>query len=114
MGQDETVFKEFSYSVKQWIIRGLRGVRKKSDGRGRHLSGVQDELRGMGFPMTAAELRTVNIFRERRGRSPLECSPGMCFLDFGKNKDGYWDYDKFLQQARVGSCAHTAKPPRSA
>ena len=98
IGQDETVFKEFAYSVKQWIIRGLRGVRKKSDGRGKHLSGVQDEIRGAGFPMTAEELATANAFRATRGRKPLDCSPGMRFLDFGKNKDGYWDYDKFLEQ----------------
>mmetsp|Transcript_46989 Transcript_46989/g.123819 ORF Transcript_46989/g.123819 Transcript_46989/m.123819 type:complete len:759 (+) Transcript_46989:1223-3499(+) len=97
-GQDETVFKEYAYSTKQWNIKGLRSLRKKSDGRGRHLSGTQSELRGTGFPLTAAELETVNAFRERRGRPPLDCSPGMRFLDFGKNKDGYWDYDKFLQQ----------------
>ena len=52
----------------------------------------------MGFPMTPAELAYVYVFRVRRGRPPLECSPGMRFLDFGENKDGYWDYDKFLQQ----------------
>ena len=97
-GQDETIFKEFAYSSKQWIIRGLRSVRKKSDGRGRHLSGTQSELLGVGFPLTAAELEIVNSFRARRGRPPLDCSPGMRFLDFGKNKDGYLDYEKFLQQ----------------
>ena len=97
-GQDETVFKEYAYSLKQWSINGLRGVRKKSEGRGRHLSGTQSELRGAGFPMSAAELETVNSYRARRGRPPLDCSPGMRFLDFGKNKDGYWDYEKFRQQ----------------
>ena len=84
-GQDETVFNEFAYSKKQWIISGFRGMRKKSAGRGRHLSGTQSELRGVGFPITAEELQIVNSFRARRGRPPLDCSPGMRFLDFGKD-----------------------------
>ena len=29
---------------------------------------------------------------------PLDCSPGVRFLNYGKNKDGYWDYEMFAKQ----------------
>ena len=49
-GQDETVFKEFSYSLKQWVVKGFRGMRKKSEGRGRHLSGQPSKCRVSALP----------------------------------------------------------------
>ena len=76
----------------------MRGDRKKTEGPGEMLSAMQDEIRGFGFPMTAAELARVNAFRELRGRPPLDCSPGVRFLNYGKNKEGYWDYDMFAKQ----------------
>ena len=40
----------------------------------------------------------MNKFRELRGRPPLKCSPGLRFLSYGKNKEGYWDYEMFEEQ----------------
>ena len=54
VGQDESIFKAFLYSTTQWIIKGVRGVRKKSEGPGEMVSAMQDEIRGFGFPMTTA------------------------------------------------------------
>ena len=51
-GQDESIFKAFCYSLIQWCIKGVRSVRKKSDGPGKMVSAMQDEIRGFGFPMT--------------------------------------------------------------
>jgi len=48
--------------------------------------------------MTPAELERVNAFRALRGRPALDCSPGVRFLSYGKNKDGYWDYEMFAKQ----------------
>lgn len=60
VGQDECIFKAFVYSTLQWAIKGVRGVRKKTEGPGEMLSAMQDEIRGFGFPMTAEELVRVN------------------------------------------------------
>ena len=54
VGQDESIFKAFLYSSSQWIIKGVRGVRKKTEGPGEMVSAMQDEIRGFGFPMTTA------------------------------------------------------------
>jgi hypothetical protein len=81
-----------------WLVRTVRALRKKTDGPGKMASGHQCELRGFGFRMSAAELRKVNAWRAARKRSPLDSSPGLQFLQYGKNKDGYWDAEMFGKQ----------------
>ena len=98
VGQDECIFKAFLYSNLQWSINGVRGVRKKTEGPGEMVSAMQDEIRGFGFPLTAAELERVNEFRKKRGRAALDASPGVRFLNYGKGRDGYWDYEHFAKQ----------------
>ena len=44
------------------------------------------------------ELDTANAFRKKRGRVAIDCSPGVRFLNYGKGRDGYWDYEMFKQQ----------------
>lgn len=98
VGQDECIFKAFIYAALQWSIKGVSSIRKKTEGPGEMVSAFQDEMRGFGFPMTADELARVNEFRKVRGRATLDSSPGVRFLNYGKNKEGYWDYDMFAKQ----------------
>ena len=62
------------------------------------VSAFQDEIRGFGFEMTSEELARVNAFRSVNGRPALKDTPGTRFLEYGKNKDGYWNYDMFAEQ----------------
>ncbi|CAN0579095.1 unnamed protein product, partial [Ectocarpus sp. 12 AP-2014] len=62
------------------------------------VSGFQDEIRGFGFAMTSEEIVRVNAFRSIHGRAALKESPGIRTLDYGKNKEGYWNYDMFAEQ----------------
>lgn len=71
VGQDESIFKAYQMSQYQWVVQGVRGLRKKTDGPGEMVSGFKDELRGFGHPLTSAELATLNSFRKARGRNPL-------------------------------------------
>lgn len=98
VGHDESIFRAYSYSCFQWIVEGVRSLRKKCEGPGEMMSAFQDRIRGFGFPLTAPELEKVNVLREAHGRPPLTSSPGVRFLCYGKNKDGYWDNEKFTQQ----------------
>lgn len=98
MGQDECIFKAFLREGKEWVICGVRGLRKKTEGPGIMVSAFQDEIRGFGFSMTGDELARVNAFRSTQGREPLKETPGMRCLDYGKQKDGYWNYDMFAEQ----------------
>ncbi|CAN0554353.1 unnamed protein product, partial [Ectocarpus sp. 12 AP-2014] len=51
MGQDECIFKAYLREGKEWVIAGVRGLRKKTEGPGIMVSGFQDEIRGFGFAM---------------------------------------------------------------
>lgn len=98
VGQDESIFKAYQCSSYQWVVQGVRGLRKKTDGPGEMVSGFKDELRGFGHPLAPQELAALNSFRKARGRDPLTTSPAVRFLSYGKNKDGYWKYDNFAEQ----------------
>lgn len=89
IGQDESIYRAYAREGNEWVIQGVRGLRKKTEGQGEMVSAFQDEIRGFGFPMTDTELARVNLFRASVGRPALETSPGMRFLNPGKNRDGY-------------------------
>lgn len=97
-GQDESIFKAYQKSQYQWVVKGIRGLRKKTDGPGEMVSGFKDEIRGFGHPLSQEELALLNAFRKARGREPLESSPAVRFLTYGKSKDGYWKYENFAEQ----------------
>lgn len=87
--------------LAQWTVVGVIGLRKKTEGPGRMCSGFVDEFRGFGLPLTADELAKVNAWRAARYgglKTPLAGSPGVRFLDNGKNKEGYWTYEHFREQ----------------
>ena len=98
LGQDEKIWKAFQMQKATWLVKSVRALRKKTDGPGKMASGCQDELRGFGLRMSASELRKVNRWRAERKRPPLESSPGLQFMKYGKNNEGYWDAEMFGKQ----------------
>jgi hypothetical protein len=107
MGQDESIFKAFQRSKRQWVVGGIRGLRKKTDGPGEMVCAFQDRHLGFGFPMTEAQMQFVNEFREQCGKIALDRSPGIRFLEYrnmenkagtATGKEGWWDWDKFEVQ----------------
>ena len=98
VGHDEAIVKANLYSVNEWSVGGVTGMRKKTDGPGMMISGFQCEQRGFGSPLTSDELARVNAYRAKHGRPPLTASPGVRFLQYGANKEGYWNYEKFREQ----------------
>lgn len=91
----------------------MRGLREKTEGPGIMVSGFQDEIRGFGFAMTEAELLCVNTFRATQKRKPIEASPGLRYLDYGKNKEGYWNFDMFdVQCVDIMDCFEVLYPQR--
>ena len=71
-GQDESIYKSFAREGSEWVIRGVRGLRKKTEGPGEMVSAFQDEQRGFGIPLSANDLVTVNALRSREGRPDLD------------------------------------------
>ena len=101
IGQDESIYKAYALPKGIWIIDGKHGMRKKTDGPGEMVSGWQDEERGFGLPMTEVELMLVQDWQRQHGRKEediIKTSPGVEFLQYGKNKEGYWTFEHFLKQ----------------
>ena len=97
-GQDESVYHCFASPGKEWKWDGVGNLHKKSLGAGVMVSAIQSEHDGFGMPMTEDQLRDYNADRVARDLAPITCSPGICYLVYGKNKDGYWDWSKFKDQ----------------
>lgn len=113
VGQDEACFKAFLREGNEWVIGGVRGLRKKSEGPGLMVSAFQDEIRGFGFRISERELAEVNAFRATRGRDALDASPGTRFLELGASKEGYWTGEMFFEQAMdLLDCFETLYPDR--
>ncbi|CAM9872720.1 unnamed protein product, partial [Pylaiella littoralis] len=97
-GQHESIYKAYVREGNEWVIRGVRGLRKKTEGPWEMVSAIQDERYGFGLPISDSSLDSVNDERKKDGKPPLTRSPGKRFLDYGKNKDGYWGYEAFKEQ----------------
>ena len=101
-GQDESIFKAYALPRGEWVICGVLNARKKSDGVGEMASVFVDEVRGIMMTLTEEELDKVNAFRANRkdggDTSPLDASPGARFLQYGKNREGYWGYNEIARQ----------------
>ncbi|CAM9286210.1 unnamed protein product [Sphacelaria rigidula] len=95
IGQDVSIYKVYAREGNEWVIQGVRDLRKKTEGAGEMISAFQDEMRGLGLSLTKDELERVNKFREERGRPALQRTPGSRHLVFGKNKGGYWGFEQF-------------------
>ena len=77
------------------------------------VSAVQDEFRGLGFPLTKAQLHDVNGFRDRNKRPALRTSPGLGFMVPRKSRDGYWGYADFEERVvAVMDCFEVVQPDK--
>jgi hypothetical protein len=101
IGQDESVYHSHAQSRKQWVVNGNRPLRPKGQGAGEMWSLFTEHVRrGFGIEMTMTELARVNTARAEINWKPLIESPGARCLVYGKNKEGYWDYNHMEIQTR--------------
>lgn len=109
LGQDESIYWQYLLSNKVWYINGACGLRKKGNGPGIMTSAFVSEQFGFGMPLTPAQLAKVNEWRKaqmgpepsdamKERYKPLTESPGLRFLKYGKNQDGWWNYQTMAQQ----------------
>ena len=98
VGQDESIFHGHDSRRKEWKFDKVGGLHSKNQGAGYMASAFVSEKTGFGLPMSDEELAAYNTHREGRGLPKLEESPGLRYLVYGKNKDGYWDWDMFKAQ----------------
>lgn len=111
IGQDENIYKAYAREGNEWVIRGVRGLRNKTEGPGEMVSAFQDEKRGYGLERSESQHAQVNEYRATVGRPVLKITPGVRFLVHGKNKERYWGYVLFEEQViDVTDCLHILEP----
>jgi hypothetical protein len=98
VGQDEKIWFCETYKNKYWSFNGRMKPPKKSKGYGVMTSCFVDPIRGMGIQLHPNELNKVNEYRSQYNRLPLLESPGIVFFRYGKNREGYWNYETFYAQ----------------
>ena len=111
-GQDESIFKQYTLSSKQWALPdGTTAPNPKEDGHGVMLSSFVSRDFGYGLNLTQGQLNEVNNYREGKNyldrdaaievhgkiqKPKLTDSPFVRWLDYGVNFDGYWNYHHMI------------------
>ena len=115
IGQDESVFKQFSLTKKQWYLPdGTSVPNPKSEGDGVMYSAFVSRDFGFGHNLSDAQLQVVNKYwrnnnlyldeeaaikvYNRKTKAPLTTSPFIREFDYGSNQDGYWCYETMVIQ----------------
>lgn len=113
VGQDEACFKAFSHEGDEWVIAGLRGLGKKSEGPSLMVSAFQDEIRGFGFRLSETGVSAVNAYRAGGGYRALSVTPALWFLELGEHTEGYWTAEMLFEQAMdLPDCLEVLYPDR--
>ncbi len=114
-GQDECIFKQFSFTPKAWTAPdGQKSMIPKDEGLGVMISAFCSREFGFGLDISLEDLAKVNKKREGtkysdedaakkiRGNSSnkagLTESPFVVEFEYGANNQGYWDYDHMIIQ----------------
>ncbi|CAM9391459.1 unnamed protein product, partial [Sphacelaria rigidula] len=62
------------------------------------VSAIQCEVLGFGADLPNGILTKVNQFRKRVGRLELASALGLQYMEYGKNREGYWGFKEFEEQ----------------
>ena len=108
-GQDECIFKQYAMQNYSWVAPdGTKALVPKDDGNGVMISAFVSREFGYGYELTAHCLQLINESRRRQKyineesainkngsnmKRQLLTSPFVRQLEYGANKEGYWDFD---------------------
>ena len=114
IGQDESIFRQFTLTTKQWTLpNGACAPNPKEEGQGVMLSSFVSRDFGYGFDLTTTQLAQINNFQRgesyldeeaavnlygKKEKQELTSSPFVRWLEYGQNNDGYWNYDHMIIQ----------------
>ena len=121
IGQDESIYKQFSFSSKAWYTKdGATKMLPKDDGHGMMISAFVSRSWGILMdenPLLDAQLFQINELHLRpthntyistevamrlnghTAKTPItNAKPFTRFFDYGADKEGYWCYDHMALQ----------------
>jgi hypothetical protein len=116
IGQDEAIFKQFSFLSKMWTgPKGERPLLPKDEGAGVMISSFICREYGLIHKLDQQMLHSINEIRQGARYADEEAamevygsslkpllltgkSPFLTYFDYGENKEGYWDYNHMVLQ----------------
>ena len=116
IGQDEAIFKQFSFLSKMWTgPKGERALLPKDEGAGVMISSFISREHGLIQELDEDTVHRINEIRQGAIYADEEAamevygsslkplistakSPFLTYFDYGENKDGYWDYNHMVLQ----------------
>ena len=114
-GQDECIYKQYQFNNKQWYLPdGTSQLLPKDEGQGIMYSSFVSRDFGYGMEMSQELLDKTNVMRIDKSYSDIEAamnvfhgekikkkltqSPFVRSFYYGKNNEGYWNYDHMVIQ----------------
>ena len=114
IGQDESIFKQFIISPKQWSLPdGTTTTNPKDDGHGIMLSSFVSRDFGYGHDLSQQQLDQINSYRNgkkyldeeaaihvcgKNKKVKLTTTPFISQLEYDQNNEGYWNYHHMVIQ----------------
>ena len=118
VGQDESVFKQYSFGRKCWVVPGGETqLLPKSDGYSQMVSGFVSRDFGVGLHLNEEELQKVNerrvsdewchylsadeamtVYGTTKKKKLTDKLTLIRFFDVGVNLEGFWNYDQMSLQ----------------
>jgi hypothetical protein len=121
IGQDEVIFHPSTMNEMVWMVDGITQLRSKGGtGNGKMVSGTKTRMHGFAGPkLKKPDFDLVNEARQGKyypgyaaeaarnllgssAKKPLTESPFVRMIDYGAQKDGYWNANHMLVQ--VADC----------
>ena len=114
VGQDECIFKQYLFSKGFWThADGTKQLIPKEEGQGIMVSSFCCRELGFGCPISASVLDAINAQRENQNycdekagievhgspkKQKLTSTPFTRTIEYGNNKEGYWNYNRMVLQ----------------
>ena len=111
VSQDETAFGSNLHPTRRWRVGDLSKLRKKGAGWTIMVSLILSLFLGAGYVLNPEQLRLINLHRATKGRGALEESPGLLLMEIGKNKEGYFSNEEYVEQMQGIVDCHNALFP---
>jgi hypothetical protein len=116
VGQDEAIFKQLLFLLKMWMgPKGERILLQEDEGAGVMISSFICREYGLIQELDRCTLDSMNEIREGTRYADEEAamevfgsslkpllsvgkSPFLTYIDYGENKEGYWDFNHMVLQ----------------
>lgn len=110
-GKDYSIPRAYALKCNEWVIRGVRGLRTKSEGAGEMVWAFNNEERGYGLVVSTETFEQVNELPRAQRRPDSKETSGPIFVLPDKKSEASWRYERFERRVvDVMDCIGELKP----